>query len=124
MERGADVSSSRQADDKVRYEDDLRWLTSAVHELPSGVLWGANGATPRQCAEMLDALDHFMSVCSRLGLDDHDEFIEGCRWHFEHYPHYLDRRRHFADYRTYIRDRHGPMRVSPPPPPNWLGRRN
>ena len=38
---------------------------------------------------MLTGLQEFASVCVRLGVDDHAEFIEGCRWHFEHYPHYL-----------------------------------
>jgi hypothetical protein len=72
---------------------------------------------------MLDGLDEFSRVCDRLGLDDHQEFIDGCRWHFEHYSHYLGRRRHFVDYATYVRDRHGPARVSPPPAPDWQRRR-
>jgi hypothetical protein len=72
---------------------------------------------------MLDDLDQFAEVCERLGLDDHNEFIDGCRWHFEHYPHYLGRRRHFLDYATYVRDRHGPVRVSRPPTPDGQRRR-
>jgi hypothetical protein len=115
-----DVDSSEHHDDRLRYERDLCWLTYAVHELPTGVLWGAHGATPEQCAEMLDGLDEFATVCGRLGLDDHGEFIESCRWHFEHYPHYLGRRRHFVNYATYILDRHGPAGVSAPPRPGWL----
>ena len=111
--------SIQQPDDRSRYYRDLQWLTSAVHELPAGVLWGANGATPEECADMLDGLDEFARVCSRLGLDDHQAFIDGCRWHFEHYPDYLGRRRHFVDYATYIRDRRGPVHVSPPSTPDW-----
>ncbi|MFD6611841.1 hypothetical protein ACFWD1_23520 [Micromonospora chalcea] len=109
--------------DQDRYRHNRRWLEHAVHELPAGVLWGADGATPAQCAEMLDGLDEFARTCARLGLDDHTGFIEECRWHFDHYPHYLSRRRHVADYPTYIRDRRGPMRVSSPPSPDWLRRR-
>lgn len=117
------MSSVHQSNDRARYDRDRQWLASAVHELPAGVLWGADGATPGQCAEMLDGLDEFSRVCDRLGLDDHQEFIDGCRWHFEHYSHYLGRRRHFVDYATYVRDRHGPARVSPPPAPDWQRRR-
>lgn len=106
--------------DRVRYARDRRWLDGAVHELPAAVLWGAHGATPGQCAEMLDGLDEFARICDRLELDDHEDFIEGCRWHFGHYPHYLGRRYHFVDYATYIRDRRGPQRVLPPPDPAWL----
>ncbi len=117
------MPSNQPSDDRACYERDRRWLLGAVHELPTGVLWGADGATPEQCAEMLDGLDGFAGVCHRLGLNDHSDFIDGCWWHFEHYPHFLARRRHFEDYPTYIRDRHGPVRVPPPPNPDWRGRR-
>lgn len=109
--------------DQSRYRHDRDWLDEAVHELPSGVLGGVDGATPAQCAEMLDDLDDFARVCARLGLSDHSEFIEACRWHFDHYPHYLGRSHHFVDYATYIRDRRGPMQVPSPPHPDWLRRR-
>jgi hypothetical protein len=87
MRRGA----HQQSEDRVRYVRDRRWLEYAVHELPAGVLWGADGATPEECAEMVDGLDEFAEVCDPLGLTDHAEFIEGCRWHFDPYPHYLGR---------------------------------
>lgn len=79
--------------DRERYERDINWLWGAVHELPAGVLWGANAASRAECAEMITGLLEFERVCERLGLEDHADFIEGCRWHFEHYPHYLERRR-------------------------------
>ncbi|MCF0093924.1 hypothetical protein [Micromonospora sp. MH99] len=106
--------------DQARYRHDRQWLDYAVHELPAGVLYGPDGATSGQCAEMLVALNEFAGVCARLWLDDHAEFIEACRWHFDHYPHYLGRRRHFRDYATYIRDRHGPLRIPSPACPDWL----
>ncbi|GAA1404508.1 hypothetical protein ACFQZ4_28760 [Catellatospora coxensis] len=117
------MGTGQESADRARYARDRDWIAYALHELPAGVLWGADGATPAQCAEMLDGLDEFADVCRRLGLNDHTEFIEECRWHFEHYPHFLGRRRHFVDYATYIRDRHGPARVEPPPPPGWSRRR-
>ena len=100
--------------DRQRYKRDLGWLWGAVHELPAGLLWGADAASADQCAEMMDGLREFEVLCERLGLEDHADFIEGCRWHFEHYPHYLERRRHFVDYATYIRDRRGPQTVPLP----------
>jgi hypothetical protein len=106
--------------DEARYRRDIAWLTGAIHELPAGVLWGADAASPEQCADMMEGLAEFERLCVRLGLSDHSEFIEGCRWHLEHYPHYVGRRRHFIDYATYVHDRHGPLRVAPPPPPPWL----
>jgi hypothetical protein len=121
-EHNGAMSSMQQTGDWTSYDRDLLWLEYAVHELPAGVLWrwGNDGATRGQCAEMLDDLDQFAHVCDRLGLDDHQEFIDGCRWHFEHYPHYIGRLRHFVNYATYVRDRHGPVRVSLPPRPDRL----
>ncbi len=93
-----------------RYEHVLRLLKYAVHELPAGVLYGANGANAKQCQEWLADLDEFELLCRDLG-HDHSAFVEDCRWHFEHYAHYLGRRRHFVNYRTYIEERNGPLRV-------------
>jgi len=104
-------------DGRREYCEAREWLLYALHELPVGVLWGPNGATAAECAEMLRGLDDFASLCSRLQLDDHETFIEQCRWNFDHYPHYLGRRRHFVDYSTYIADRAGPLTVSAPPMP-------
>jgi hypothetical protein len=109
-------------DDRGHYARDLSWLQYVVHELPAGILFGANGASPDECRELMEGLDEFARLCLRLQLTDHAEFIENCRWHFEHYPHYLGRRRHFHDYESYIRDRHGPLVVTMPPSPPWLAR--
>lgn len=109
--------------DSEAYETFRHWIDAAVHELPAGVLWGARGATPEECAELLEGLDEFVEFCTRLKLPDQRVYIDGCRWHFDHYPHYLDRRRHFTDYQTYVRDRGGPLRVQLPPSP-WRGRTN
>jgi hypothetical protein len=113
---------TEQADrDRVEYRRAMDWLSYAVHELPAGVLYGANGADARQCAEMVNGLNDVERLCTRLGLDGHHAFFDACRWHFEHYPHYLGRRRHFVDYESYTRDRSGPVRVpKPPAPPRWL----
>lgn len=115
----ATLEIARAYDDVARYDHAMQWLLHSVHELPARVLWGPHAATPEQCVELMDGLDDFAWVCRRLGLYDHDEFIEACRWHFDHYRHYLSRRHHFADYATYIRVRRGPKRVEWPTRPLW-----
>lgn len=105
--------------DRALYRKARQWIDSAIHELPAGVLWGPNAATLTECAEMLDGLEEFALACERLGVIGHEEFIEGCRWHFDHYPHYLERRRHFLSYASYVSDRHGPLRVPLPTRPVW-----
>ena len=93
-----------------RYQALLGSLLYAVHELPAGVLFGANGATEKECKELMDALLEFERLATELGRSN-SQFIEDCRWHFEHYPHYLGRSRHFASYRQYIEGRGGPLTV-------------
>ena len=104
-------ASGKALEARYRRLSDL--LQYAVHELPAGVLHGADGANAKQCAEWMADLNEFDRICTAMRRD-HRAFIEGCRWHFEHYPHYLGRRRHFVDYETYIRDRGGPRRVPAP----------
>jgi|SRR6185369_11112668 len=99
-----------QSESKSRYEALLNGLRYAVHELPAGILYGSDGASAKECAELLANLNDFEVLSRELGRDD-ATFIEGCRWHFEHYTHYLGRRRHFVSYRKYIEDRGGPLRV-------------
>ncbi len=96
-----------------RYTRLLGLLKYAVHELPAGVLYGTDGASAKQCAQWMSDLDEFEALSGELDRDQRP-FIEDCRWHFEHYPHYLGRRRHFVDYRTYIEDRDGPLTVRAP----------
>jgi len=95
----------------AKYEVLLRSLRYAIHELPAGVLYGPDGANPKQCAELMADLNEFERMSLSLKLD-HTAFIEGCRWHFEHYAHYLGRRRHFSSYREYVEGRGGPLRVA------------
>ena len=114
---GVNDYGSCMASDLESYFTYRNWIDGAVHELPSGVLWGANGATIAECAEMQEGLDEFEALCRRLELTDHTDYIEACRWHFDHYPHYLSRRRHFASYETYVQARKGPIRVPLPQSP-------
>jgi hypothetical protein len=100
--------TSKELDE--RYVRLFGLLKYAVHELPAGVLYGADGANAQQCAEWMADLNEFEALCGELGRDQ-AAFIEDCRWHFEHYPHYLGRRRHFVNYQRYIEDRSGPLRV-------------
>ena len=95
---------------KALYEKLLDSLESAVHELPAGVLFGPNGANPKQCAELMDDLNEFETLCAELERPQ-AEFIEACRWHFDHYSHFLGRSRHFTSYAEYVAARGGPLRV-------------
>ena len=100
---------SKQAT-KKDYEDLLRFLQYTLHELPTGVLYGADGASERECAELMAETYRLEQLSESLGTDI-STFIDGCRWHFERYPHYVGRHRHFDGYESYIVKYGGPLRV-------------
>ena len=85
-------------------------LAYSMHELPAGVLWHPNAATPSQCAKLMDDVSR-MEVISKLLDLAIEDFVEACRWHLGHYPHYRSRERHFVNYAQYCTDRGGPLRV-------------
>lgn len=97
---------------KQEYEHLLRYLEYTLHELPAGVLFDANGADEERCAELMRDTYRLEDLSKELGVDN-DEFIQVCRWHYERYPHYLSRHRHFGSYKKYIEKYHGPKKMRP-----------
>lgn len=81
----------------------------ALHELPSAVLCGANGATTDECAEMLADIQVFRQYCERLELDKYDDLIEECSEHFELYPQFLRQRVDFDHYDEFLKSRSGSL---------------
>lgn len=97
-------------DNKSEYQKLFDVLQYSTHELPTGILWNPDAATAKQCAALMGDLHRFEELSNVLGIE-HSKFIQDCRWHFEHYPHYLSRQRHFNSYAQYIQERKGPLRV-------------
>jgi hypothetical protein len=95
---------------KADFEQLLRFLEYTLHELPVGVLYGINGADKNQCAELMGDTYRLEKLSKDLSVDC-AKFIEDCRWHYERYPHYLSRYKHFGSYEAYIKKYNGPTRV-------------
>lgn len=95
---------------KQEYEKRLRYLEYTFHELPAGVLYGANGANEAKCAELMNEAQRIEVLSATLGIDN-SKFIENCRWHYERYPHYLSRQKHFWGYGTCIQKHNGQNKV-------------
>ena len=91
------------------YEQLLRYLKYTLHELPAGVLYDSDGANESKCAWLMKLTYELEESSKELGIDV-AEFIATCRWHYEHYPHYLSRHRHFGSYKNYIAKYSGPDR--------------
>ncbi len=63
--------------------------------------------------DLLSDLNEFETLCQELGRKQ-SEFVDDCRWHLDHYPHFLGRRPHFVSYAQYIKARKGPLTVRRP----------
>lgn len=74
-----------------------------VHEVPSGVLYTANGATVAECKEWQKDLALFEEVVRRRGLDEKYEMeIREWDFHFRGYADYLTHREQYQSYGDYI----------------------
>lgn len=75
----------------------------SLHELPTGVLYGHNGATGEQCAEMIDELADYTKLCDDIGATETDtELIEKASFHLTAYQMYLLQRDSYASYPEYL----------------------
>lgn len=71
-------------------ENRARYLSYTLHELPSGVLYGCDGASIYECDELMALLDEF-ALDTRL-LDKEKDFadlVSSCRFHYAAYKKYL-----------------------------------
>jgi hypothetical protein len=77
-------------------------LRSSLHELPSGVLFGMDGATVEECGWLLEELEEFQAQVDHEGCaEEYQDLIRDCRLHFHTYRLYLtdrDGARSYAEY--------------------------
>ena len=97
--------------EREEYEELFHYLEYTLHELPAGVLYGANGASEEECSELMTATYRLEELAKVVG-KDLGEFLEICRWHYERYPHYLGRHKHFGSYANYM-EKHQPPSYDP-----------
>lgn len=95
----------------VEYQHLLRYLEYTLHELPAGVLYDADGADEKKCAELMSDTYRLETLAKDRGVDL-SEFIATCRWHYERYPHYLSRHRHFGSYANYMAKYDAPAKTT------------
>jgi hypothetical protein len=77
-----------------------------LHELPSGVLYGYDGATIKQCDELMEQLSDYERLARELGSEDADtELIAEARFHIPAYRQYLSERGRYTSYEQYLSNR-------------------
>ncbi len=78
-------------------------LHDTLHELPTGVLYGQDGATVDQCREMLQELDGFIHHANCLGVaEEYADLVANCQLHYKAYAAYLTDRRGASSYADYL----------------------
>jgi hypothetical protein len=83
-----------------KYELMSRTIGFTIHEVPSGILNGMNGAEKSAIPKMLENLNEFEQLCSVLE-ENRKGFIDLCRRLYLAWDEYLDNKRsydHFVDY--------------------------
>lgn len=82
------------------------WLDFSIHEVPSGVLFGMDGASPEQCGELQEELEDFCRLVEQEGIRErYAELIRACRLHFRAYRDYLLDRENYESYAAYLSER-------------------
>lgn len=97
--------------EKEEFQRLLHYYEYTLHELPAGVLYGADGANAKECADLMKGTYELEELASIVGKDI-SEFLAMCRWHYERYAHYLGRQRHFGSYSNYL-GKHRPPNHGP-----------
>ncbi|WP_223786562.1 hypothetical protein [Marinicella meishanensis] len=76
------------------------YLEYTIHELPSGVLWGNNGASIEQCSELMELLDEFKELANEVNvMKGHEHLMKECEFHFQAYADYLSNK---SDHQSYV----------------------
>ena len=74
-----------------------------LHELPSGVLYGHDGATIKQCDELITELSDYERLAQEIGSEDADrELIAEARFHIPAYQRYLSEHGRYANFELYL----------------------
>lgn len=79
-----------------------RYFRYTLHELPTGVLYGINGASVTECQKLLASLDEFRElVRTEHLLEDYQEAIEKWQFHYRSYADYLTHHQQYKNYADY-----------------------
>jgi PAS domain-containing protein len=74
-----------------------------LHELPAGVLYGDDGATIKECDQLLVELSDYERLAMELGGDNQDrELIADARFHIPAYRRYLLERGRHTNYESFL----------------------
>lgn len=84
------------------YEKKIReYLTSTLHEIPAGVIIGANGATIEECEELIKEADKYEILCNKIKREESD-LIRECKYYYPAYRDYLSVHKNYINFADYL----------------------
>jgi len=89
---------------KLYQEKQKNYFEYTLHELPTGVLYGTDGASIEECNELLTDLTRYKEVCNKLAIDD-KELIDECKFYYLAYKDYLTIYTNYNGFADYL-DKH------------------
>jgi hypothetical protein len=104
LDKGLQLSPNDTELLKVYQYKQKDYFEYTLHELPAGVLFGADGATIEQCEELLNDLTRYEEVCSKLSIDP-IVLVDECRFYYLHYKNYLTIYKDYIGFADYL-DKH------------------
>jgi hypothetical protein len=94
------------ADDAARrrlIDRHASYLEYTLHELPIGVLFGIDGATPNQCQDLLNLLGEFKADVALTSQEARfSELIRDCEFHYNAYAAYIRSGPPYDGYERYL----------------------
>jgi len=84
-------------------------LDNSLHELPTGVLFGHDGATAKECDLLLKELENLKVHLEKLNkFDNYEKYYEFCKTHYQAYKDYLLNQKKYSSYKEYMKKNHIP----------------
>ena len=85
-----------------QYEQKQRdYFEYTLHEIPTGVIYGSDGATIEQCEELLNDLAKYKVVCEKLKVDN-EELVAECKFFYSSYKDYLTIYKNYSSFGEYL----------------------
>jgi len=72
-----------------------------LHEIPTGVLFGADGASIEECDALLYEISEYEKICGKLQRNESD-LIKECRYYYSNYKKYLAVYTNYQNFSDYL----------------------
>jgi hypothetical protein len=78
-------------------------LRYSLHEIPAGVLFGMDGASPEQCLELEAELEEFCQLTAAEQMEqNYVPLVAACRHHFRAYRDFILHKEKYESYAEYL----------------------